>query len=101
MSSSGDDDDIIIMYYYYQRYRKRKERKMWVHPYIEKKNINCRAFVAAKELQESDAKFLAFYRMGKETYQRLMEHMTPAFHYTNTNMRECVSPEERVLITLR
>ena len=94
MSSSGDDDDIIIMYYYYQRYRKRKERKMWVHPYIEK-NINCRAFVAAKELQESDAKFLAFYRMGKETYQRLMEHMTPAFHYTNTNMRECVSPEER------
>lgn len=99
-SDSSSDDDIIIQYYYYRRYRTRKVRKLWVHPYIEN-NINCRLLVAAKELQESDSKFLTFYRMRKETYLELTRMITPYIHYTDTNMRECVSPDERLLITLR
>lgn len=73
---------------------------MWVHPYIER-NIHCRLFVATKELQDSDKKFLAFYRMSKECYNALVEIVAPAIQYMNTNMRECVSAEERILITLR
>lgn len=52
MSSDSSDEDNVLLYLYYKNKRKCK-RRFWVHPYIEK-NINCRAFVAARELHEND-----------------------------------------------
>ncbi|KAG5876820.1 hypothetical protein JTB14_014150 [Gonioctena quinquepunctata] len=98
MSSSSDEEDAVI-FYMYHRMKKRKQR-VWVHPYIER-NFHCRLFVAAKELQESDKKFLAFYRMSKESYIALVEIVAPAIQHMSTNIRECVSAEECILITLR
>lgn len=97
MSSSSDDD--ILACYVYLRLRKKRKR-YWRHPYIEN-NINCRLFVAAKELSHDDTKFLSMYRMSKETYQQLLNHIAPAITKQNTRFRECVSAEERLLITLR
>lgn len=99
-SSDSSSDEEIILYHYYKHHLNKRRRKCWINPYIEK-NVNCRLFVAAKELQESDSRFLAFYRMRKETYLQLKEIICPALHYRGTNMRECVCPEERLLITLR
>lgn len=100
MSSDSSDEDIILYNYYRKRRNRQKKRRYWIHPYIEK-NIKCRAFVAAKELQETDAKFLAFYRMSKESYIHLVQLLVPAIHKKNTPMRECVGADERILITLR
>jgi hypothetical protein len=65
------------------------------------KNIRCRLFVAAKKLQQTDTKFIAFCRMSKQCYTDLVQLIAPAIQQQNTNMRECVSAEERILITLR
>jgi len=62
-SDSSSDEDIII-YYYCKHHLKERRRKYWINPYIEKK-FNCTLFVPAKELQESDSRFLEFYRMRK------------------------------------
>lgn len=99
MSSSSDEED-IVMYCWYKRLQRRKQRKHWVHPYIAR-NMHSRLFVAARELQETDRKFVAFYRMSKESYNALVEIISPSIHEQNTNMRECVGAEERILITLR
>ncbi len=56
-SDSSSDDNMIISHYY--------EHWFLLHPYIDK-NLNRRLFVAAKELQECDSKFLAFYRMKED-----------------------------------
>lgn len=74
MSSSSDDD--ILECYVYLRLRKKRKR-YWRHPYIEN-NINCRLFVAANELSQDDTKCLSLYRMSKETYQQLLNHIAPA-----------------------
>lgn len=100
MSSSSSDEEDIVMLLWYRRTKRRAQRRLWVHPYIER-NFHTRLFVGAREMQESDAKFLAFYRMSKESYIHLVETLAPAIHYLDTNMRECVSAEERILITLR
>ncbi|KAL1487967.1 hypothetical protein ABEB36_015348 [Hypothenemus hampei] len=100
MSSSSDEEDAVIFWYQYRQMKMKAQKRIWVHPYIER-NFHCRLFVAAKELQESDTKFLAFYRMSKESYIALVATVAPAIQYKNTNMRECVSAEERILITLR
>ncbi len=39
MSSDSSSDDGTIILHYYHRYRKRKARKFWLHPYTEK-NFN-------------------------------------------------------------
>jgi len=72
-SDSNNDEDIIIFYHYYKHHTKKYRRKFWINPYNEK-NMNCRLFVAAKVLQETDSGFLVFYRMRKETYPELHGH---------------------------
>jgi len=101
MSSNEDSssDDVVVTYYY-NYYRQRKIKRMWCHPYIEK-NIHCRLFVAAKELKQSDSKFITFYRMTKESYQFLIDIVSPSIRQRDTVMRKSVSAEERILITLR
>lgn len=106
MSSSSSDEEAIVTYYLYKKLvaRKKQEknhrRKFWIHPYIQRNN-HCRLFVSARELQETDVKFIAFYRMSKESYKEIVDIISPAIYQKNTNMRECVSAEERILITLR
>ena len=97
-STDSSDEEDVVAYYYFRR--RKQEKRCWVHPYLEK-NIRCRLFVAAKELQQTDCKFIAFYRMSKQCYMDLVQLIAPAIRQQNTNMRECVTAEERILITLR
>jgi hypothetical protein len=53
-TDSSDEEDVGVYYYYYFR-RRKQEKRCCVHPYLEK-NIRCRLFVAAKELQQTDSK---------------------------------------------
>ena len=80
--------------------RRRKKKQYWLCPYIQR-NINCRLFVAAKGLTEPDEKFQCMYRMTKVMFHELVMVISPAITRQNTNMRECVSAGERILITLR
>ncbi|XP_025193653.1 uncharacterized protein LOC112593474 [Melanaphis sacchari] len=98
VDSDSSDEEVITAYYYYRR--NKKNRRFWVHPYIEK-NFHHRLFIAARELNLSDTKFLCFYRMSKESYLYLVNLISPAINKRDTNMRECVNAEERILITLR
>lgn len=98
MSSDSDEEDIVD-YYQYRRTRE-VQRKHWVHPYL-RNNVNTRLFVAANELNQSDRKFMAFYRMSKESFLELTRMIGPSLKKSNTNMRECVPAQERLLINLR
>ena len=56
---SYDEEDIC------RRFR-RVQMEYWVHPYLEK-NTKSRLFLAAKELSQTDRKFITFYRMSHFT----------------------------------
>lgn len=103
MSSSEEDsseEEDMLVYLYLRNRRRRRRRKYWVHPYI-RRNKRRRLFIAARELRQNDGKFHAFYRMSKESFQELLRVVAPFLHKQNTVMRECISAEERLLITLR
>lgn len=98
---SSDEEELLLLNYL--RFRKRKQkckRKFWVHPYI-RKNSGKRLFIATKELSQNDSKFQSFYRMSKNTFKELVFIVDSTIQKQNTNMRECVSAEERIMITLR
>lgn len=67
--------------------RKRKGKGDIGYIRILKKNIHCRLFVVTKELQQIDSKFIAFYRMSKDSYMHLVQLITPYIRQKNTNMR--------------
>ena len=97
---SSEEEDVFLCYVNKYRKRKRAKRRFWVHPYL-KNNNDKRLFIAAKQMTESDDKFRSFYRMSKATFNELLQIVAPLIQKQNTNMRECVSPEERIMITLR
>jgi hypothetical protein len=76
-TDSTDEEDVVA--YYYFRGRK-QEKRCWVYPYLKKKKkkICCRLFVAANELQQTDSKYIAFYRMSKQCYTDLVQPIAPA-----------------------
>jgi hypothetical protein len=82
-TDSSDEEDVVANYYF--RRRKQEKKKFWVHPYLEK-NIRCRLFIAAKELQQTDSKFIAFYGMSKQCYMDLVQLIAPAIRQQNTNI---------------
>jgi hypothetical protein len=49
-STDSSDKEDVVAYYYFRR--RKQEKRCWVHLYLEK-NIRCRLFVAAKELQQT------------------------------------------------
>jgi len=98
VDSDSSEEEVITAYYYYRR--NKKNRRFWVRPYLEK-NFHHRLFIAARELNLSETKFLCFYRMSKESYLYLVNLISPAINKRDTIMRECVNAEERILITLR
>jgi len=46
-STDSSDEEIMVMYHYLRNKEKKRKRRYWVHPYIEK-NIHCRLFVTTK-----------------------------------------------------
>lgn len=100
MSEDSSDEDTMLLDYYLRRRRRRLVRRFWVHPYLEN-NFQNRLFVAAKQLELSDVKFVAFYRMTKQSFLELVKLVSPVIQKQNTVMRESVESEERILITLR
>jgi hypothetical protein len=83
-STDSSDEDDVVAYYYFGR--RNQEKRCSVHPYLEK-NIRCRLFLAAKELQQTDSTFIDFYRMSKQCYMDLVQLIALAIRQQNTNMR--------------
>ncbi|XP_067636573.1 putative nuclease HARBI1 [Eurosta solidaginis] len=94
------DEELVLLNFLRRRKEKKAKRKYWAHPYIQK-NVNCRLFVCAKELSHDDIKFRTFYRMSKATFKDLVMLVGASIQKENTNMRESVPPEERLMVTLR
>lgn len=95
---SSSEEEVVVLAYY--RRRRKGRRRFWVHPYITE-NQNRGAFICARELEYHDDKFKSMYRMSKDSFNLLSNMVRPYISKRDTNYRNCVSVEERVLITLR
>ncbi|XP_050313273.1 uncharacterized protein LOC126748227 [Anthonomus grandis grandis] len=96
MSSSEDEDVLALVHL-----NNIKRRRYWVHPLWKKKNKKYGSFNVFKELNQYPERFQSFYRMSKDCFTRLLNIIKPKITKKNTNWRNCVSAEERLLITLR
>lgn len=58
--------------------------------------------LAHEELRFEDSDyFQRFFRMRSDLFDQLVDMVTPFIQRQDTNMRECISPRDRVSVTLR
>ena len=82
--TDSSDEEIMVMYHYLRNKEKKRKRRYWVYPYL-KKNIHCRLFVATKELQQINSKFIAFYPISQNNYMNLVQLITPSIRQKNND----------------
>ncbi|CAG4958838.1 unnamed protein product [Parnassius apollo] len=101
--SSMDEDEILIMYYFLKRRKMKQEmkRRYWVHPMLMKRIPLglCQSYI--EELKSDDGKFYEYLRMTVSTFDSLLARLADNLRRENTHFRNCISAEERLVITLR
>lgn len=76
-------------------------RRYWTHPMLLKRPTEGFFALQYADLQRFPQKFFNFTRMSVPTFDFLLEKLHPRLERMNTDMRRCVPPEERLLLTLR
>ncbi|XP_050300092.1 putative nuclease HARBI1 [Anthonomus grandis grandis] len=99
---SSDEDAILLLALVHRRRKRKQKRKFWVHPYFTA-NQEKIAFVSgrSKEIIEDPIKFQSFYRMSRDSFLVLLYKLEPLIAKQNTKFRESITPEEKLIITLR
>lgn len=86
----------------YLKYRKKRGKRLfWVHPVISQRLLKGQFHALFGTLQEHPEKFFNYHRMSITSFRELLSALRTALPYRDTNMRKCISLEERLSVTLR
>ena len=98
MSSSSSEDEVIASFLYLKKIRRR--RKHLVHPY-NLFNVKHSSAVVTRELSQHPSKFQEVHRITPESFKFLCQLISSHLEKQDTHSRQAISPEEKLLITLR
>lgn len=80
----------------------RRERRMWVREWIDKRSEVGFAERLYEEIKAEDPEmYKNFVRLSAEDFEYLLEKVTPLIQKKDTVMRKAITPKERLLVTLR
>ena len=82
--------------------KKPYERSLWVRPWIHRRKQEGCFHKLFQELMKEDAQgFREYVRMDRAHYEYLVEKLRPSLAKQDTNMRECIKPDEICCVMLR
>ena len=82
--------------------RRRKSRSCWVRSWLLRRDENGFSNTLVRELESDDlAEYKSMFRMDKDSFQFLLEKVTPLIRKEDTLLRQSVSPVQRLQVTLR
>ncbi|XP_075199541.1 uncharacterized protein LOC142302370 [Anomaloglossus baeobatrachus] len=77
------------------------QRRMWVHPIVQMRQTHGHFHCLYGELRRYPAKFQAYCRLTVDMFDTILDTLRPHLQLQDTSMRQCISPEQRLLVTLR
>lgn len=100
------DEAILLIVLRRQRRMRQEEerssrRQFWVHPMVSNRFSTGYFGNIYSQLRSYPTKFFNFTRMSVPLFDDLLERLRPRLTRMDTVMRSSVSPEERMLVTLR
>ena len=82
--------------------KRRKNRCVWTRKWILNRDVQGAYNHLLKELELMDtSNYRNFIRMDAATFEELLHIVAPKITYTDTVMRQAISPGERLAVTLR
>ena len=96
-------EEVACLWMLYRRCqrRKKKVRKYWIHPILHDRMTHGMFWTLYPKLRLHEGKFFNYMRMSMNTFDELLAELEPDITSTTTMMRDSVSPEEKLVITLR
>ncbi|KAM4043690.1 uncharacterized protein ACNLHF_013942 [Anomaloglossus baeobatrachus] len=76
-------------------------RGMWVHPLLQDCDVKGHFALLYADLRKFDDKFIAFCRLPQQGFDELLTLLRPKITHADTYMRQAISAEQRLLVTLR
>jgi len=111
MASSDSDDDIIacslhlmttIMNKKQKLNERAQKRKIWQRDWIAKRTQHGAYHGLVQDIRATDpSAYRNFVRMDEESFETLLQRLTPSIQRQDTILREAIPPEERLCLTLR
>ncbi|KAL4083481.1 hypothetical protein QTP88_028797 [Uroleucon formosanum] len=98
-----DVADAICLWILYRRRlrRRQKARKYWVHPILQNRLISSLYITLYPSLRSYEPKFFNYFRMSIQFFDDLLELIKGELTADESAIRYCISPEEKLIITLR
>lgn len=81
--------------------KRKRQRRFWVHPLISQRLSIGHFSILFRDLRNDPEKFFSYTRMSVDTFDALLEVLRPRLMRMTTNMRKSITPEERLIVTLR
>lgn len=100
---SSDEDVAICMWYTLKNLEanNNKKKKLWIH-LLNKKRITHNVILSLIcELCSDESKFKNYTRISTITFDFILKEIEGEIRKEDTHFRKSISPEERLLVTLR
>lgn len=82
--------------------RRRRKRSVWVRDWVRRRNeLGCYVQLLRELENEVPTLYKNFLRMNIADFNNLLEMVSPLIKKEDSNMREAISPGERLALTLR
>ena len=76
-------------------------REVWIHPLNEDRIEKGEFYALYPDLRHYPSKFFQFYRMTVARFDFLLKKLAPRLRKKATNLRQPISPEQMLVLTLR
>ncbi|CAG9813062.1 unnamed protein product [Phaedon cochleariae] len=100
MESDFEEGFSTLVGLIYCRSKEKRNRRMWVHAIVKERTEKC-LFSFEDEIKMNDEKFFNFVRISKDSFYELVTLMKNQITKQDTAMRRSISPEAKLVITLR
>lgn len=97
-----DVEGIVAVALWIQKKKKlKKKNKYWVHPLLQERRSKGLFNIFFSDLRQYEHKFFNYVRMSVKSFDEMLDVLRPLIAGQDTNMRPCITPEEKLLVTLR
>ncbi|KOB58174.1 Uncharacterized protein OBRU01_25468 [Operophtera brumata] len=94
-------EEAIGVYLLLRIKKRKKKRQYWVHPILRDRLTHGQFQALYPKLRSFEPKFFNYLRMSINSFDELLGIISEQIATNDTHMRSIVSPEEKLVITLR
>lgn len=93
---------VVTMCLVLKKQKKSTTGRLWVRPWVARRNLRGIHHNLLRELRSEDIRsYKNYLRMDKETFRFIVLRIAPLISRQNTHLRNPISVEERLMVTLR